>query len=417
MEFYISPDDREKCEKKLSRLFKGFNQKPNVTYSEVQKVVKTEATVYYGGDSEDNGIDINHYKIDAIQVTIEDFQMNEWRLVASVFYREGFVTICDKQLYKDIPSQYGLEYKKCDHCGGNHGSRKEAHILYNTVQNKWMQVGSSCVSKLIPDGKYLATIAVKLHEVFEVYIGGCDEAEWHGGGWMPKSHFTQMAIPFKTAIMAAKLYRDEKPENKKWVKPEYDRGVKVVAGTNDFLIGFLTAERENIILDEEYIKTIYSYLETLESGIDYDGQPDFNAKMKSGMSDEYIAIGEIYLAFFAIKGYEDSLAKKDFEEILKNYTEIEKGKKYDFVGELVEIETVEATDWYTGEDTIQLVAVLKDSNNGLTFKKDISHRDVLLPYKDENDIYRFTCTIKYIAYKNRYIGFGGRCSKTKKPKK
>lgn len=37
----------------------------------------------------------------------------------------------------------------------------------------------------------------------------------------------------------------------------------------------------------------------------------------------------------------------------------------------------------TGEDTIQLVAVLKDSSNGLTFKKDISHRDVLSPYKDE----------------------------------
>lgn len=417
MEFYINPDDREKCEKKLSRLFKGFNQKPKVTYSEVQKVIKTEATVYYGGDSDDNGISINHYKIDAIKVTIEDFQMNEWRLVASVFYREGFVTICDKELFKSIPSQYGLEYKKCDHCGGNHGSRKESHILYNTEQNKWMQVGSSCVSKLIPDGKYLATIAVKLHEVFEIYIGGCDEEEWHSGGWMPKSHFSQMAIPFKTALMAAKQYRGEDPANKKWAKPQYERGVKVVNGTNDNLINYY-AKHKDIQIDAKFINTIFAYLGTLEAGVDYDGNPDFNAKMKNAVDDEFVAISEMYLAFFAIKGYEDSLTQKDFEGILENL-KIEKGQKYDFVGELVEIEAVEATYWYTGEDTIQLVAVLKDSSNGLTFKKDISHRDVLSPYKDENDIYHFTCTIKYIAYKNRYIGFGGRCSKTKtqKPKK
>lgn len=415
MEFYINPDDREKCEKKLSRLFKGFSQKPKVTYSEVQKVIKTEATVYYGGDSDDNGISINHYKIDAIQVTIEDFQMNEWRLVASVFYREGFVTICDKELYKNIPQQYGLEYKKCDHCGGNHGSRKESHILYNTEQNKWMQVGSSCVSKLIPDGKYLATIAVKLREVFEVYIGGCDEEEWHSGGWMPKSHYAQMAISFKVAIMAAKQFRDEDPKNKKWVKPVYERGRKVQDGTNDALMAYFSKHKD-LTLDEKFIKKVFVYLATLEAGTDYDGNPDFNAKMKNAVSDEYISVGEMFIAFFAVKGYEDSLTAGDFENRLKSLR-IEKGQKYDFNGSIVEIQSDVRIDYYTGEDTIQLVAVLKDSSNGLTFKKDISHRDVLSPYKDENDIYHFTCTIKYISYKNQYVGFGGRCSKTKKPKK
>ena len=67
MEFYIMPDQRQKCERKLELMFKHWDNKPSVEYSEVQQVVKTTTVVYQGGMADENGYERYREKFDAIK--------------------------------------------------------------------------------------------------------------------------------------------------------------------------------------------------------------------------------------------------------------------------------------------------------------------------------------------------------------
>ena len=104
-----------------------------------------------------------------------------------------------------------------------------------------------------------------------------------------------------------------------------------------------------------------------------------------------------------------------FEEKI-NSLNIMKGIEYNFYGKLDHTETFETYDW-RGNETYGLRAFFKDANNGLVFTKDISWMGAIDKYKDEDGNYRFTGTIKFIAYKKQQIGFGGRLRATKPQKK
>ena len=103
MEFYISPENREKLLNKLTRMFKHLEQAPKVNIGTVETVKETIVTVA------DGGYEINKYKIQAIHVEIEDIKTGDWKLVATVDWENGLL-IEDRELFKMIPEGYGLNY-------------------------------------------------------------------------------------------------------------------------------------------------------------------------------------------------------------------------------------------------------------------------------------------------------------------
>ena len=405
MIFYITPDKREECANKLDKMFKHFAKKPAVEFSEVHEVVKTTKIAFEGEEGEGAerwNVDTHRYRINVIKVTIEDIEVGEWKLVASVYYRENVVTLVNKELFKDVPQQFGLDYMRCDYCGGTRSKRIESHILYNTVKGQWMQVGSECLNKVVDGGKYLASIITKLYEFFEVRLGGCDEEGYHG--WRVPSHNAQRAITFDTAVMACKSFREN--VTAEWVKGRYDNSV-YLPGTNKDLQNYYIENEWTV--DDSLLAKVRAYVDTLKGGVDFDGEPDFNQRIKDAVRDEWIAVQDIYLAYFALKGYEDSLTAGDFDAVLQS-AGIEKGVKYTFKGSLSKLEEVECVDYY-GQPYMELQASFIEAGTGLVFVKSVSYGSVIDPYKQEDGSYKFKATVKYIARKKRYIGLGGRLSK------
>lgn len=410
MEFYISPDQRQNLEHKLNLMFKHLEHKPEVKISNTESVVKE--TIYnYGVE----GYSRQRTKIFACHVEIEDIRTSDWVLVATVDYKLGSLLMGDARLFKNIPEQYGLKYTKCDHCGSEHKNRSESHILYNTVTDTWMQVGSTCINKMIDGGKYLNGLIVKLYNVIDMF-GGCGDEEWAAGGWRPSNKYMVSAVSFEDALTVCASFM--KNVSDVWKKAERDEwsGRKIGEGTNDALMryfGELTNPNNpdnNFEADHNLYETLKKYFDNIEYGeVNY--EKSLTQKIKDAFENEYIELMEMFLAWFAITNYRNSLTAKDFESQIKEFG-IERGAEYNFYGKLEAVNTVEKYDW-RGEETYALEYVFTDEKTGLRFSKEVSSTNAVEKYKQEDGNYKFTGTIKYIAYRKQMIGFGGRLKKTK----
>ena len=407
MEFYISPDKTDELTKKIDRMFKHFPVVPNVVFSPVEKIIVTTNEVY-GGNSH-----ITKQKVFAIKVTIDDIIFNDWVLVATVNYALNSLLVGDAKYFRYIPEQYGLDYMKCDHCGNIHHNRVESHILHNPKTGEWMQVGSSCINKIFDHGKYLNNLIIKLYNTI-IEFGGCEESDWCGG-WIPSKKYLEAAVDFDEAMAFCLGYMKEHGEI--WRKASHDDfGHKIGDGTNDDLISVINNGGVEPIWDELLFGRIHNYFETMEYGdADGNGLRTLTQKIIDGVKNEVIMLKEMYLAWFAIMNYKNYLNSGAFEEKI-NALNIMKGIEYNFYGKLDHTETFETYDW-RGNETYGLRAFFKDANNGLVFTKDISWMGAIDKYKDEDGNYRFTGTIKFIAYKKQQIGFGGRLRATKPQKK
>lgn len=397
MKFYITPDKKIDCEKRINRIFSKFTQQPKVTFSEVERKRRKIYTT--------DGEILSDYFVNIITVEIDDIQQGEWTLVASVHYDENIIALVDNKLFKHIPEQFGLEYDKCDHCGNVHKSRKKAHILYKESTGEWMQVGSSCVTKMIgAGGKYLDKIATQLNECVKLF-GGSEE-DFFCGCWDIPSHYGQQAIPFYLAVSVCKRFYDEDDKNKTWVKPEYDRGRKIKDGTNDYLQGYFQQNHETTPEDKELSAEVRRYVETLKGGDGWDGLPNFQQRIKDAAEDEFIQLSEMYLPYFAMKGYLDSLSLPEWENKVK---ELAVGEKYDFVGTLIKSEYF-AEEYYPSYYICEFL-----SDNGVTFTKTVTSMSTIHQFciDEENKRYMFTGKIGYIDKRKRVVKFNGRLSKTK----
>lgn len=407
MNFYISPDRQQELQKKLDRMFKHFEVKPTVTMSPIQKVVKDQI-FNYGAE----GHSRNRYKIDAINVDIEEIQTENWILVATVDYKNGRLLMGDSRYFKIIPEEYGLQYTKCDHCGGIHSNRIESHILFNPASMEWMQVGSSCINKMINGGKYLNGLMLKLYEVIDM-CGGCGEDDWCGGYWRPSNKYLVEAIPFEEAISVCQDFMTEK-NTTTWVKPVYDGFTKVSDGTNKALIDYFREKRNanQINIDQNLIDNINHYFKKIEYGeVEY--EKNLNQKIKDAIKDEYITLSEMYLGWFAIMGYKNSINTSNFESHVKSLG-IDKGIEFNLCGDLVETYPVEVEDYtYYRGTHIEYDCYFLDDNTGIKFKKQLSSMNVIEKYKQSNGKYKFTGTIKYISNRRQFVCFGGRLKKTK----
>jgi len=422
MEFYITPDRRQECEKKLAQLFKKLDCKPVVNYSNVQKVEKKTQTVFKTEDGV--VVDKHSYTLDAIKVEIEDFVLNDsrgdWVMVAGVYYREGMVTLVSNKYFGKMPTQYGLNYTRCDYCGGTHGNRIKSVVLYNPVADEWMQVGSTCVNKIFAQGKYLGNLIVKLYEVFQVNLCGCDSDGWLSGGWCPPDHYWSKAITIESAVAVCKAFWDADENHHQWKRAIYDDygRNKIQGGTNDALMDLYERKDVSHEIDSSLYAKIVSYVDAIEGGYELDWYgaevPKFNQKIKDAFECGYIQAGEMYLAYFALKGYYNSLTMPEFDKALKD-NGIEKGVKYTFCGTLDKVENVQGYDYY-GDPCIYLMAFLTDSQSGLKFVKEISHSGVMIPYKQEDGTYKFNAMVRWIDRKNKVVKLAGRLSKVPKAK-
>lgn len=408
MEFYISPDQREAVERKINLMFKHVEHKPKVTFGVVEQIVK-HTTYDYGF----HGYEHCKEKISAIHVEIEDIAAGDWTLVASVDYTQGILTICDSKRFKEIPQQYGLNYMKCDHCGTVHRSRKESHILYNTKTNQWMQVGSTCVNKMINGGKYLNGLMLKLWKTIKMF-GGCDEEEWSGGGWRPSKKYLFEGIPVKDAFECCLAYMEENGEV--WQKAEWEQGRKIVDSTNDYLMCWFKDNNAKRKQDDELFNAVKDYFMTMERGEDdeYDG-PSLTQKIINAFNNDFIALCELYVAWFSISNYKKHLLTADFAELVKSKG-VEKGMKLDICGKLLSCNYVYDEYAVGYMPSYWYETSWQDQTTGLIFKKNISQKDVIEPFLCEDGLYRFNADIKYIALKGCYVGLGGRLRKQKKVK-
>ncbi len=415
MKFYIMANQQADCKKRLEKMFAKLANKPSVTFGEVEQKVKKRITDLKDGD----GVDRFEEKqiVDVVLVEIEDFAIREWRLVASVYFYEGIVAMCDDNLFKDMPKQFGLDYFKCDFCGSTRSHRKESHVLYNKITGEWKQVGSECVNKVIDGAKYLSKLIVQLNEYFLVTLCGCEYGEVDG--WKIPDHSWQQALDIKTAIALCKAYRTNKTTA--WVKSEYTDYGKV-GGTNDDLQRYYGECITNGLLvdDEDLFNNVANYVSGLNGGLDWDGSPDFNQRIKDAFSAEYIRMGDVYLAYFALKGYEDGIGQNAF---LNKCTAlgIEKDAKYNFVGVLDSYKIVQG--YYGSEIICKFTA-----DNGMRFEKTLTNLNTLAKFTKEQIAdeygfvenkffigkhYSFSCNVKYIKTAKEVVGLGGRMAKVK----
>jgi len=408
MEFYISPDRINEAINKLNRMFKHLEHKPTITYNNVEEIRKT-TIVNYG----ENGFDRHIDKIKAIKIEIEDIEVSDWTLVATVQYRSERMLMFDARYFKDIPEQYGLFYTKCDHCGSTHSHRVESHILYNQKTGEWMQVGSTCIEKMINGGKYLNGLMLKLYDVIN-FLGGCDDEGWHGGWWKPSNKYVYEGIKFEEAMACCLAYMEK--NGTVWKKAEWDYGTKVALGTNDILQSCLKEGTIEPQYDETLFHNVRKYYEAMTRGEDdpYDG-PSLTQKIIDAFKNDFITLFEMYVAWFAIINYKNSISAEDFSDKVKA-AGFEKGQTVRIVAKLEAINRYESYDW-RGADTWAYDAIFEDVDTGFKFSKSISSPDVIEKYKGEDGLYRFEGDIKYIAYKKQMIGLGGRLRKQRAIKK
>ena len=412
MEFYISPDQRQNVERKIKLMLKHIPEenRPNVTFGNVEQVVK-QTTYDYGMD----GHETEKIKLQAVKVTIDDIVTNDWLLVATVDYKDGLMLISDAKHFKEIPEQYGLQYTKCDYCGCIHKSRKESHILYNLVTGQWMQVGSTCVNKMIAGSKYLNGFMLKLYEYIKICLG-CDGDEWFGGRWRPSKKYLFAGINIDEAMAVCLAYMDE--NGRGWQKAEWGKWGKEVEGTNDHLIAAMGSGTKRF--DEELFKKIREYYISMDYGeVDEYGDKTLTQKIIDAFNNDFITLGEMYIAWFAIDKYLKSIETADFEQLVKSKG-VEKGMKIDICGKLLSQNFVSFADedgYYFGiGQSYAYETSWEDVNTGLVFKKNVSEKEVVKPFLCEDGLYRFNADVKYIAFKGGYVGLGGRLRKQKKVK-
>ena len=395
MKFYITTDKKNECEKRINRMFKKFSTQPQVTYTLVSRQEERDGETLV---------------LDAYLVEIEDIQQSEWTLVATVHYNLGMVFMIDDNLFKDIPAHLGLNYIKCDYCGTTHKSRRESHILYNNVTGEWFQVGTACVDKMIDGGKYLSTITKNV-EKLTVKLGGHYGGSWET--WIPDYKYWSLAMTIKQAVCLVKKFRSE--VSFLWKRAEYNEyGEKVVEGTSTMLKDYAKNQLKSIEVDEEYFNKVAAYVDTLNGGYDdWTNEPDLNQKIKDTFENGFVKVAELFTAFFAQKGYESTLEKVGFEKDLETY-QIKKGERFSFNGKVVSVDEIEVPSYsYYCPTTIAYLYTLKDDATGLFFEKEVGSKSTMESFKQEDGNYKFSGKIKYIAYRNQRVVFGGRLSKAK----
>lgn len=390
MTIYILPDKVDAFKKKLNRMISHLEIKPFVTYSEPTQHKITDLHIYNKGW---DGRRKNVYFLDLIEVSIDGVCQDDWIMVATVFHQEGITQMINTELFKHKPAEFGSNYYKCDHCGRKESRRNTSHIIFNVKTNEWRQVGSTCVNKMFNNGKYLAEFTINLFNCIEENFGCCADNLSSFWGRIP-DHYYQQAISVKDLVHCVKDFREA--GNTRWNKPEYEGGRKVANGTTTDLNDFYNTWIDNPKIDNVFYKAVAEFVKGL------DDESEFNANIKKAFEAEYIARHEVYIPFFAVKMYLESL--NPFDKQCEQQG-IKVGEKVAIEGKIVR--RVWEDSYYGG----YLVITIRDNKTGLDFVKETSSPGVFDKYSDDNENVKFTSSVGYINVRKQYIKLSGRISK------
>ncbi len=404
MNFYILPANLQKVQNKINTMVKHFTVKPTITFSQPKPVDCTKHIIAYG---EFAGIYYNRYTINLIEVNIDYVVANDWVLVASIHHCEGIVSKVSDEYFKNMPREFGLNYTKCDYCGKSHMSRLESHVVYNPNTNKWMQVGTACVNKMLNDGKYLSTFIYKVNKIIKDYDGCYSEnlGVWCGG---KSINIFSQAFNINAIIPVVAEYRKTQQN---WVKVCYEQtpyGSEKVPGSTDHIAAMLRNISEYPI-DEQYNKTIFDFVKNL------DAKTEFVKEIKQAFEAEYINLYEVSKVFFAIKMYDDTMKVDTFTPAVQA-NGIEYGVKYNVTGKIEYTQLVDNYDedgylpyWASAQYTEYYI---RDTKSGLLF---MVKSDTIKKFYVNDEIgYSFIVNVGCVSNRKEIIYTKGRLSKTPK---
>lgn len=404
MNFYILPANLQKVQNKLNAMVKHFTVKPTVTFSQPKPVDCTKHIIAY---SEFAGVYYNRYTVNLIEVNIDYVVANDWVLVASIHHDNGIVSKVSDEYFKHMPREFGLNYTKCDYCGKTHKSRLESHVVYNPNTDKWMQVGTACVNKMLNDGKYLSSFIYKVNKIIKEYDGCYSEnlGVWCGG---KSINIFSQAVNVNALIPVVTEYRKTQQN---WVKVCYEQtpyGSEKVPGSTDHIVAMLGNIKEYPV-DEQYNKIIFDFVKNLEA------TTDFVKEIKQAFEAEYINLYEVSKVFFAIKMYDDSVKVDTFTPAVQA-NGIEYGVKYNVTGKIEYTQLVDNIDedgylpyWASAQYTEYYI---RDTKSGLLF---MVKSDTIKKFYVNDEIgYSFIVNVGCVSNRKEIIYTKGRLSKTPK---
>lgn len=398
MKVYILPENKELFEKKFKQASKHLAVKPSITFGKVES--KKKVTVVNWSCDGEHGTDKYKQVVDVIPVEIEEITSGDWVLVADVHYDEGIVGMVNSKLFGSIPTQFGLDYNKCDYCGHTHRNRKKAHIVHNTVTGEWKQIGTACGKKMFEAGD-ICKFTVKLYEVFQQTFACAGDESWES--WCAKvpDHSWQKAYSVDSVIAAVVSYRKE--VNAEWEK-SYWVGRTRIPGTTDKLRDYFEAH-DDFVVDAKYNAKVKAFVDSLVGGSQLDEcnnlEPDFNGKIKAAFADGYILSRDFYTVFFAVKMYEESLTRGDWDKVAAGFQ----------VGQKVAIRNAKVVSKDYEEGYYGTTWFVKFDLGGVILTKSFGNIGTLDDYEQEDGTYSFMARVDFINNNKRTIRLGGRISK------
>jgi hypothetical protein len=399
MKFFVRPDEIDALKKRFALMTKHLVKKPIINISEPRQEVYHTLTISRPDCSGPANFEHSHFMIDVAEVTIDNLEVNNWAMVATAFHQDKVVTKLSDEYYKLMPSYLGLSYARCDCCGKTHASRKESHILYNSEENRWMQVGTSCVDKMLPGGKYLASFMIELYHVLDM-TGNCGGGDEDGfSSWCKRQPDTAfMACASVDEIIPAVVeYRKTNPE---WRKTVYDDDGHKYPGSTSDIIGVF--KRGPYQIDKAYIDAVKNYVSEMESA------SDFIEDIKKAFEAEFINMYEVAKVFFAVKMYEDQPKKEAFSDTLNKH-KIAKGEKYEVCGSIVDQKVI--YDPYARFSSTYCETYIQDEASGLTF---VTTSSTVENYAVGDGKYRFAAKVSGYSANKCAVYLKGRLSKIAK---
>ena len=399
MTIYILPENKDKFLKAVARASKHLTVAPNITVS--GPVEKTQKTFTVWNDEDGQGGRLYKQTVTVLEVTIDDITSGDWVLVADVLFNENIVTLENSKYFCSIPAGLGLDYFRCDYCGHTHKNRTKAHIVYNTVTGKWMQIGTSCGKKMFNEGDICA-FTVKLYEVIDISCG-CMEEDF--GEWCKRipDHYWKKAWSVQDVMARVVEYR--KTVSPEWEKAERTNFGEYIGGTANGLLDIVNAPE----LPANYFESVKGFVSGLadDTKTEYDpytGTPyicdGFNTKIKRAFENGFILKADFYTVFFSVKMYEESLTAEDWEKRVACY---KVGEKCSFSGLTLvsreKYEDIYGSGYFVKFATADGIIITKSFSNWTGFE---------YQFKDKDGKYSFKARVDYINTKKRTVKLGGR---------
>lgn len=163
-----------------------------------------------------------------------------WKLVAINDHKSHLIRKIGEE---KVPTKYNPHSCECEHCNKSI-VRDESFILYSSQEDKWIQVGSTCLENFLGINplKYIKVFqAISQLNDFIILPNGQALLKGQGGG------FKNFTYPVEEVI---KVVASRVKEEGKFIKPQYENFTRINKGesTQEFVSEYLEKVRVNKLI-------------------------------------------------------------------------------------------------------------------------------------------------------------------------